>query len=1185
MRGGVVLFRGAGADARRYLEKDRAKADDYYLEDGAALAEFSVVNGAGAVLDEGVLSAAQYSDWVDWKNPVTGEIRGVPRVGTSERAGSPRFAEMVVNVPKSLSVAAALHPEISAALDLAQADAVSEIRGWLGEHSVTRVGPRGAQEVVHVDRLETVGVVHRTSRAGDPHRHIHLQVGARVFAAGKWRGLDTAALFKQQGAIRALGSAVIAAHPELAATLDRHGLTLNPVTGEVVELEQFNKPMSKRGVQVAKKLEEFEGAWRYANPGQEPGPVVTARWQHLAWSNERPGKKPTELSGEAGWVAELRALGYDETRIQKAGLPVQSLDELSVEAVAKIAVDRCAAGASTWTRHTVQENVTLTVTESGVRATPQQVREFVELATRLATDDCLSVLPSEYASIEHVAHLTSVQVIAVETELRDRVQARSAAPKEVTRPVFTPDVSALAYEAGLDDAQSAAAAAVASSDPLVIVEGAAGAGKTTMLGVAIAAVEDGVAVRIVTPTLRAAQVAGDELGVEAHSVAKLVHEYGWRWNKHGVWSRLQVGQIDPQSGREYRGPSDSARIKAGDRIVVDEAGMLDQDTALALFTLAHETGAGIALVGDRAQLAAVGRGGVLDIAADIRGTTFDMNQVHRFTNPEYAGLTLAMRAGENPDRQFDQLRALGLVDIHASEDAARLAITLRAGDRDAITVASNDEAQALNESIREGRVIAGTVDDTITATGRDGLKIGAGDVIQTRQNDAGLHVTNRATWRVQSVEADGSIWVASVNSGRKANPSRKLPTEYVTKHTHLAYASTAYGVQGATVTTSHTLLSDALSASGVYVGMTRGREENRLHIVAENIDEARAMYVAAQTRDTADRGLNVATERAREAVAGLSPDAPDMESIEIVSAARDRLIADAVQHETDAAQAIEHAENLERRITEYTHRVEPVTERHQVTNHRATEAVQEATAKHAEREAYAVQLEAEGAERATIDGQNVIDSQLSVADATEQVQAANVFNRRGLKKEQDAATEQWQEAHTHTVQEWGSAPEDAQELRRWAARMGQQYPRAVEARQSVEQAREHVTQAEAMRKRQTLEQRHEIDELRREVLGTYLNRNLLGHETETPLDDRTAAQWAKQHRENAETHLEHARDSYGEAAELKEMSVEKAVQKVSERENTATGELSRAEQVIAEMRTRRSVEQQHNHGPQHGIDW
>lgn len=31
MQGGVIPFRGTGADALRYVESDRSRADDYYL--------------------------------------------------------------------------------------------------------------------------------------------------------------------------------------------------------------------------------------------------------------------------------------------------------------------------------------------------------------------------------------------------------------------------------------------------------------------------------------------------------------------------------------------------------------------------------------------------------------------------------------------------------------------------------------------------------------------------------------------------------------------------------------------------------------------------------------------------------------------------------------------------------------------------------------------------------------------------------------------------------------------------------------------------------------------------------------------------------------------------------------------------------------------------------------------------
>src|SRR5690606_30402467 len=142
MQGGVVLFRGTGADAMRYVEADRSRADDYYLSDSVGI-DYTVLDAAsGEASSARPLTAEEYAGWVDWINPDTAERMGTPRNAGDVRKGSPRFAEMVINAPKSLSIAAALHPEVSEALDAAQQDALSEIQRWLGQHTVTRVGPR-----------------------------------------------------------------------------------------------------------------------------------------------------------------------------------------------------------------------------------------------------------------------------------------------------------------------------------------------------------------------------------------------------------------------------------------------------------------------------------------------------------------------------------------------------------------------------------------------------------------------------------------------------------------------------------------------------------------------------------------------------------------------------------------------------------------------------------------------------------------------------------------------------------------------------------------------------------------------------------------------------------------------------------------------------------------------------------
>ncbi|WP_245866911.1 ATP-dependent DNA helicase [Diaminobutyricimonas aerilata] len=590
------------------------------------------------------------------------------------------------------------------------------------------------------------------------------------------------------------GTAVVAAHPRLAAVLDAHGLTLDPVTGEVAELEPFNAVMSKRAEQVARNLARFEKDWRAAHPGHEPSPGAMSRLTAMAWDHERPHKKPTTLGSEDAWQLKLEVSGY---RPDLERMPTQqciALEDLSVQDVASRALDRCAAASSTWTVHDIQDHVSRIITEAGVRADPAPLRELVTLTTRLAEQGCLSVLPPGGPLPEHVAHLTGLHVIAVETRLRDLLTAHAERPRQ-----RTPDLSGIARRLRLDPAQARAAEAVASAQSLVVVEGAAGAGKTTMLAAAIeGAAMHGRATRVITPTKKAADVAHQELGVATDSVAKLVHEHGWRWNRDGVWTRLAIGDHDPNTGATYAGPAASARLTRGERIVVDEAGMLDQDTALALLTLADECGATVALVGDRAQLAAVGRGGVLDMAAQLLPRVHRMTTVHRFVDREYAALTAQMRRGQHPEALFDRLCALGLVAMHECPEAQLEALAGEWREGCAMTVATNDEARELNARVREERVRARDVDDSRTVIGSDGLSIGRGDVIQTRRNDSGVRVANRQMWVVQGVGEDGAVWAAEDASGRKPRVVR-LPAEYVAEHTHLAYASTAYGVQGVTV--------------------------------------------------------------------------------------------------------------------------------------------------------------------------------------------------------------------------------------------------------------------------------------------------------------------------------------------------------------------------------------------------
>src|SRR3954452_6850817 len=284
MQGGMKVYAGAPAAARHYVEADRGRADDYYLTEGAGVARrFTATDGH--VADLAPLTGQAYETWVAGRNPDTSEPRGQLRC--DEHAV--RFVEVIVNGPKSWSLAAALHPDIATAYEAAQDRAAEQIIGWLSQHATTRVGPRGGQVQVPVEVLEAVTVRHYTSRAGDPHRHLHLQVLSRVFAAGKWRGLHTVGIRDFLGAINGMGHAAMACDLELNAAFAAHGYTKG-ATGEILELAEYVGPFSARNAQIARNVDRYEREWTAAHPGASPGPALRRAWDTRAWADGRPDK-------------------------------------------------------------------------------------------------------------------------------------------------------------------------------------------------------------------------------------------------------------------------------------------------------------------------------------------------------------------------------------------------------------------------------------------------------------------------------------------------------------------------------------------------------------------------------------------------------------------------------------------------------------------------------------------------------------------------------------------------------------------------------------------------------------------------------------------------------------------------------------------------------------------------------
>jgi hypothetical protein len=242
----------------------------------------------------------------------------------------------------------------------------------------------------------------------------------------------------------------------------------------------------------------------------------------------------------------LAELGYRD-RDKPVQLTLPLTGQLNRDVAVAEVLTRLGAARSAWNAADVRGEVEQLLARAGVVTDPAVRGELAEDLTARAVELCVPL--REQPSPEHVRSLTSRHVLDVEADLLARLAARGVAAVAPVEP---------AVVNGLDAGQRAAAAALAGDARLVVVEGAAGAGKTTTLaaaGEALAA--HGHRLLVVTPTLKAAQAATAEVGTRAGSAAWLAWQHGWRWDTTGAWTRTPTD------------PTPEARLRTGDLLLVD----------------------------------------------------------------------------------------------------------------------------------------------------------------------------------------------------------------------------------------------------------------------------------------------------------------------------------------------------------------------------------------------------------------------------------------------------------------------------------------------------------------------------------------------------------------------------------------------------------------------------------------
>lgn len=823
-------------------------------------------------IDQDRLAPEALARWVDGADPVTGEQRG--RVLTSPDADL--LLDATMNMPKSYSLAVLLAPALRGEFDALQ-DRIRDRTLVLWQRELN--ARRGAGGVVRepVARLEVVELQHERSRALDPHVHRHLWLGVKVLGEdGKWSNVDSRVAMKLHTVVNAEGDLASRTDPAWIAALAAHGYTLD-ADGEIAQLAHLVRPLSRRSNQIEANRALRLAQWRQGHPGQHPDHAVLAAIDRWAWAQHRPGK-PTDLE-DAAWEVLIRseisaldaAVLHPRDTAEVTAMAVGSLDRDLLAAIAVADADRRSAGCGgRFSRYDVGAGTIRALAASGVVADRDVLEEVVEdVAERALQGQVVDFLEGEASVPSHVKRLMSLRTAQDKLDLAARLDRLNEPGLDV--PTETIDQLAgevLEEGSELDPGQVHAAAAVAGTNRIVTVTGPAGTGKTTLLKVARRALcGQRRAMIVVAPTRKSAAVAGRDIGAAASSLHALLVDHGYRFADDATgqtaWTRLAPGDHDPAAGHVYRGPR-RYPIRAGDRIVVDEAGMVDLQVANALAELATDTGAGIALIGDHLQALPVGHSGAIAAAQRRSGSVVELTAVHRFRDPDYAALTLRLR---DPDDRAQatavarELTAGGHVEAVGSEHDARERMVAAwldhasRGERIALVTATNAEAQQINDRIQQERLDRGQLTARRVAIGQHGQPLLVGDVVQTRRNDTDTGVDNRATWTITRIHKT-RIELAAVDD---SSDRRTITTDYAADHVHLAYASTVHGIQGETVHSAYT--GPGVDAAGLYVGMTRGRVANTAITIAR--DRARAIE---QMADTMLRGqLEVTLDDSRRA--------------------------------------------------------------------------------------------------------------------------------------------------------------------------------------------------------------------------------------------------------------------------------------------------------------------------------
>ncbi|WP_237242719.1 MobF family relaxase [Rothia nasimurium] len=789
--------------------------------------------------------------------------------------------DLVFSPTKSVSIAWGLGNEnLRKGIEKAHEAAIADVITYLEENALyTRRGQGGVEQIDVDGGIIGTKFRHYDSREGDPNIHDHLVIVNRVKGAdGRWSAIDGRNIYGYGVSASELYNTKIAQyiHQNLGlefVKVPRKGKFIYELAGfEDKAIQAF----SSRRASINKEYKKVHAQF-VKDHGYEPNERQVKQLYQQVTLSTRPQKLEAKSLKDLNDLWREKAASLKDVYLPTGDELELHLRNSSTKQAEKVVAGKSEALTTSPLEHAEKiigrlENTRSMWSDRHIEA--EAHRYFRELTNGSFIDD--DIFHNTIKSVKNISlsmraeHTMDVpeekfrkdgtsvytragsQLYTTHRIIEGEQNLLSAARNDATAPAqkatFEEQLKAHRKTSQVSEAQENMARAFATSPKrLVVGIGPAGAGKTTSTVLTVKTVKaQGRKVIGLAPTAAAAAVMSQELGIEATTLDRFLHETDK--TKH--------------------------TLTHGDVLLVDEIGMVSTPKLNELLTHSYNSGAVIRGMGDTRQLSAVGAGGALRLIEREVGAVY-LEDVFRFrnedgsTNIEEANASMLLRepAATGADKPFawyiENNRVMaGESEAMLSKVFDAWSADTAAGKKSLMLAANNQAVQELNrraqiQAIAQGKVVENkwgiSLHDSTTAY--------KGEIVVTRENDRRNQVRggkdfvkNGDLWQVLSTRKDGSMVVKNLKHGGKT----VLSAHYVAKNVELGYASTIARSQGATVDTVHAYVDKSTDRAGAYVGLTRGRYSNRIY-VATDAENNRDAVLEAITNNY-DKNLSVHEE-------------------------------------------------------------------------------------------------------------------------------------------------------------------------------------------------------------------------------------------------------------------------------------------------------------------------------------